>query len=81
MTATLVLTGEQIVSLFEQLDPRSKRAVLYELSESVAARRMTRMATAEAGLRRRASERGIDWETLSEAEREAFVDDLVHEDR
>lgn len=26
------------------------------------------------------AERGLDWDSMSEEEREAFVDDLLHED-
>ena len=81
MTATLLLTGEQILSLFAQLDPRSKREVLYQLAENADHRRTTRMAVADAALRRRAAERGADWMQMSEEERESLIDDLVHVDR
>ena len=43
--------------------------------------RASRRAIAAAALQRRAAERGLDWTQMSEAEREAFIDDLVHEDR
>ncbi|HXG09344.1 MAG TPA: hypothetical protein VNK04_06100 [Gemmataceae bacterium] len=39
------------------------------------------MQFAEAQLRRIAAERGLDWDKMSEEDREAFVDDLVHENR
>jgi hypothetical protein len=39
------------------------------------------MQIAETRLRHMANERGLRWETMEEAEREAFIDDLVHEDR
>jgi hypothetical protein len=81
MTATLVLTGEQIVSLFEQLEPQAKRNVLYLLAEKAAQRRAARMTLAEAKFRLRAAKDGLDWDTMSEQEREDFVDDLVHEER
>lgn len=81
MTATILLTGEQILSLFAQLDPRSKREVLYQLAENAGQQRATRMAVADAALRRRAAERGADWLQMSEEERDALIDDLVHEDR
>ena len=81
MTATLLLTGEQILSLFAQLDPRSKREVLYQLAEHADHSRPTRMTVADAALRRRATERGADWMQMSEEERESLIDDLVHEDR
>lgn len=81
MTATLVLTGKQIISLFEQLEPQAKRSVLYLLAETAAQQRTTRMEMAEARLRARAMKRGLDWDMMDEQERQDFVDDLVHEDR
>ena len=81
MNATLVLTGEQIISLFEQLEPQTKRTVLYQLAETTVERRMARMDKAEARLRQQAAAHGLDWDTMGEQEREDFVDDLVHEDR
>ena len=81
MAATLVLTGEQILSLFAQLDPRSKREVLYQLAETADREHATRQAVAAVALQKRAAERGADWAQMSESEREAFIDDLVHEDR
>jgi hypothetical protein len=32
-------------------------------------------------MHRLCAERGRDWDRMSEDEREAFVDDLIHEDR
>ena len=81
MTATLVLTSDQIVSLFEQLEPQTKRSVLYMLAEPVSQQRSARLLSAEARLRARATERGLTWESMSEQARQDFVDDLVHEDR
>lgn len=81
MTATLVLTGDQIVSLFKQLDPQEKRNVLYMLGETPVQRREARMATAESRLMRLALARGLDWHNMSDEERQDFVDDLVHEER
>ena len=81
MTATLNLTGDQIIALFAQLDPKAKREILYRLAETASAERVARMAIAERALKQRAKERGLDWATMQELEREAFIDDLVHEDR
>ena len=39
------------------------------------------MQYAQEQLRRVSAERGQEWDKLSEDEREAFVDDLLHEDR
>ncbi len=43
--------------------------------------REARMADAETELRRLCADRGLNWDTMTESERENFVDDLVHEDR
>lgn len=81
MTATLELTTEQIVSLYAQLDAQVQRFVLYTLAESANTKRQESMSLAEAALRRRTVERGLDWDAMDDDERLAFVDDLVHEDR
>jgi hypothetical protein len=44
-------------------------------------RRDERMKYAESQLKRLCKEKGLDWDFLSEEEKEAFVDDLIHEDR
>lgn len=49
--------------------------------EDARARREARLEYAEAQVRRLAAERGLNWDAMSEEEREAFADDLVHEDR
>jgi hypothetical protein len=35
----------------------------------------------QVGAKRAASDRGLDWDLLSENEREDFVNELIHEDR
>ena len=78
---TLELTEQQVVELVKQLDPERKRAALMALAADATGRREQRMQFAEAQLRRLCAERGLNWDKLSEDEREAFIDDLVHEDR
>jgi hypothetical protein len=78
---TLELTIEQVLALVQQLPPEQKRSVLLVLAEDARARREERLNYAEAQLRRLCAERGRDWDTMSEDEREAFIDELVHEDR
>lgn len=81
MTATLVLTDEQIVTLFQQLAPRAKRSVLYLLAEGAEPSQSSRFDLMTDRFRRSAAERGLDWDQMSEDEREQSIDDLVHEDR
>lgn len=78
---TIQLTDEQVIALVKQLPPEQKRTVLLALAAEAQAQREARLDDAEAQLRRVCAERRQDWDTMSEAEREAFIDDLVHEDR
>ena len=75
------LTDEQVVQLVRQLPPERQREALLALANGAAERRDDRIRFAEEQLRRRSAERGLDWEKMSEDQREAFVDDLIHEDR
>lgn len=75
----LELSGEQVLSLIRQLPSASKRAALFALAREANARRDERMAHAEDQLRQRARERGLDWDTLDEAGREALVNRLLHQ--
>ena len=43
--------------------------------------RAARMDYAEAKFRKLCTSRGLDWDAMTETEREHFVDDLIHEDR
>ena len=79
--ATISLTDEQVINLFRQLSPERKRAILLELAEGTQSRLNERMKYAQSQLRKLCKEKGLDWDLLSEEEREAFVDDLIHEDR
>lgn len=74
------LTDEQVLELVRQLPSDQRRSALMVLAGGEAGRE-ERMQFAENQLRRLSSERGRDWEQMSEDEREAFVDTLVHEDR
>ena len=77
----LELTEEQVVELVKQLPPEGKRAVLDALSSGREAWWDATLTQGEQPLRRLCAERGLDWDSLSEDEREAFVDDLIHEHR
>ncbi|MSS72918.1 MAG: hypothetical protein EXS64_15715 [Candidatus Latescibacteria bacterium] len=77
----LELSDEQVIELVRQLPPDRKRAALMALAEDAHTERAARMEYAESQLRRLCSERGLNWDAMSEDEREAFIDDLIHEDR
>jgi hypothetical protein len=79
--ATVELTSQQVAELVRQLSPGQKREVLLALAGDAEARRGERMAIAQEQLRQRAHERGCDWNTMTEDQRESLVDELIHEDR
>jgi len=79
--ATVQLTTEQVIDLVRQLPPERKREVLFALASDSQSSPEGRMAVAEQQLRRLCDDRGLDWDTMSEDEREALADDLIHEDR
>jgi hypothetical protein len=78
---TVELTLEQVLALVRQLPPEQKRSVLLTLAEEGHTRREERLDYAETQLRRLCVEHGLDWDAMNEDEREAFIDDLVHENR
>jgi hypothetical protein len=77
----LELSEAQVVNLIKQMPPDQQREALFALAEGATERREERMRFAEAQLRRVAGERGLEWDKMSEEDREALVDDLMHEDR
>ncbi|MGQ0603729.1 MAG: hypothetical protein ACT4QE_18775 [Anaerolineales bacterium] len=80
-TVTLTLTDDQLLELIAQLPPDRQRSVLERLKADSDAWWAATQREGEAQLRRFADERGLRWDTLSEAERLVLVDDLVHEAR
>jgi len=78
--SVLELTDEQVISLVRQLPSARKRTALLALAQEAQARRDERLRFGEAQLRRRCAERGLDWERLSEDQREEFVNRLLHEE-
>lgn len=80
MSATAI-SDAQLIDLVKQLPPERKRNVLLALASDAQARRDERMQMAEDRMRTLCTRRGLNWDALSEIEREALVDDLMHEDR
>ncbi len=77
--SVLELSDEQVISLVRQLPAERKRAALMALAQDAQVRRDERLRFGEEKLRRACAERGLEWDRLSEDEREAFVNDLLHE--
>jgi hypothetical protein len=78
--SVLELTDEQVISLVRRLPAARKRAALVALAQEARVRRGERMRESEAQLGRVCAERGLEWDRLSEDEREEFVDRLLHEE-
>jgi hypothetical protein len=75
----LDLSDEQVISLVRGLPPERKRAALVALAQGAQAGREDRLRFGEAQLRQACAERGLDWDRMSEDDRESFVDRLLHE--
>ena len=81
MNLTVELTTDQVVSFVQQMPPEERQALLLKIAEQAAANREACIADAESQLRQLCAARGLNWDAMTEAERENFVDDLIHEDR
>lgn len=79
--ASVELTTDQVIDLVRQLPSERKREVLLVLAAGVQNGQDKRISFAELQLNRLAAERGLNWEAMTEGERESLVDDLIHEDR
>jgi hypothetical protein len=77
-TITLTVPESQIIEWVRHLSPQTKQAVLRalipELDELEAL-----MAYGSQRMRQLCAERGLDWDSLSEDERQQLVDELLHE--
>ncbi len=77
---TLTQYEAQVVELFNQFPGQSQRKVVLTLASSARSSRAERMRYAESQLRQLCRKRGLEWDILTEDEREQFVDDLLHEE-
>lgn len=74
----LPLNESQVIELTRQLSPEGKRAVLRSLIPDID-QFEDLVDYGNERIRVLAEQRGIDWDGLSEAEREQLIDDLLHE--
>ena len=81
MNLTVELTTDQVIGFVQQMPAEERRALLLAIAEQAAANREARIDYAETQLQQLCTDRGLDWAAMSEAEREHFVDHLIHEDR
>jgi len=77
--ATLSLTDDQVVQLVKQLPPQAKKRVLTDLTAERDDWWQAAARLGEEDMRRLAKARGLNWDAMSEDQRERFVDDLLHE--
>jgi hypothetical protein len=75
---TLSLSEDQVVQLVRQLTPQDKQRLLIELTAEHDAWWETAAREGEKDMRHLAANRGLDWESMSETQREVFVDELLH---
>lgn len=76
---TLTLSDKQVVDLVKQLPPDAKQAVLEALIGERELWWDLTLSRNEERLRNLANERGLAWDEMSEAERESFIDQILHE--
>ncbi len=77
---TSQLTNEQAVQIIKQLSPQGKRAILVALAEEHEKQREALLEYGDQRIRNICAQRGIDWTSLTDEEREQFIDKLLHED-
>jgi hypothetical protein len=76
---TLNLTDEQVIELVNQLPREQKARVLLTLVSDRWPQWASRAAESTQKARAAAQARGLDWDAMSEEQRERFVDELLHE--
>jgi hypothetical protein len=75
----LTLSNEQVIELFKQL-PEAQQREVYKLLSLRQWRRWESLSNyAIEKARIVAKERGYDWDTMTEEEKEDFIDQIVHE--
>jgi hypothetical protein len=68
-----------VVQLVKQLPTKTKQQVLKALTEERDQWWQSVAREGEPAMRQLAAARHLNWDTLSKTQREAFVDDLLHE--
>ena len=77
----LELSDEQVIELAKRLPREKQDALLRELLLLRWSNWESLSQYGQARARELAAQRGLNWDAMSGAEREALIDDLVHEDR
>ena len=77
--SNLELSDDRFISLVRGLPPERKRAALLVPEQDAKAGRDDRLRMGEAQLRRACAERGLDWDRMSEDERDSIAFVLLHD--
>ena len=80
MTSTAV-SEERLIGMIEELSADQKFNLLLSLAKSPNQNREQAMQRNEERYHALSTQRGLDWERLTDEARIAFVDDLVHSSR
>jgi hypothetical protein len=78
---TLTLTHAQVIELVSQLSADQQAALLQSLLTKQWSTWIELSQYGAERVQRAAGQRGRDWDAMTEDEREAFLDDVVHENR
>lgn len=81
MELTIKLTTEQVIDFIQQMPGEEKLAVVRALARESLPQRAERMKYLESKVRDVCAERGLDWDAMTEEERQDFINDVIHEDR
>ena len=81
MEVTVELTTEQVIDCIQRMPGEEKLAVVLALAKDSLPRRVERMKYLESQVRELCTERGLDWDAMTDEERQDFINDVVHEDR
>ena len=71
---------QQALNIIRTLPPERQRLILYELAKNTEEQWRLNSLYAERQLRNIASQRGKDWDKMSDEERQDLVCELQHED-
>jgi hypothetical protein len=77
---TLSEQEQQVLDIIGTLPAERRRLVLYELAKDSQQAWRRNTTYAEEQLRKLAADCGQTWDGMSDQQRQAFVDDLLHED-
>ncbi|MGV0106654.1 Asl3777 protein [Nostoc sp. DSM 114160] len=77
--ATLNLNVEQVITLVKQLAIPEQRMILQAIKAEQDTWWQNRLDYGELQMRSLSTTRGLNWDIMTEQEREEFIDNLMHE--